>query len=170
MRYFFILFLTLFISSCGFHPRGSVALAPSLQQLYIKSSDPYGWLPRGLADYLSYSGVHTTTSIANAETILDILHIDKNEQLLSVSGTQQTRQYNLILSVTFQLTDPKGQVFVAPQTVSETRVLTVASDQILGGSNEADNLYQQMHQAIIYDMINRLSSRNVTTLLEQKKR
>ena len=169
MRYFFILFLTLFISSCGFHPRGSVTLSPSLQQLYIKSADPYGWLPRSLANYLSYSGVHTTTSAENADTILEIQSVTKNEQLLSVSGTQQTRQYNLILSVTFQLTDPKGQILVASQTVSESRILTVASDQILGGSNEADNLYQQMHQPILYDIVTRLTSRNVTTALEQKK-
>ena len=84
---------------------------------------------------------------------------------MSVSATQLTRQYNLILSVTFQLLTPNGVVLTAPQPLTESRFVTIQSDQILGGSNEANSLYQQMRQAIAFDLMNRLASRDITLSL-----
>jgi outer membrane lipopolysaccharide assembly protein LptE/RlpB len=67
--------------------------------------------------------------------------------------------------VTFQVTDPKGKILLSPQTVSETSTLAITAGQILAGSNEASNLYQQMRQAIVYDILSRLSSRQVSRIL-----
>jgi LPS-assembly lipoprotein len=162
---FLILFAATFLSSCGFHLRGTAPLSPPLQELYIKTADPYGQLTRNLAEYLKMSGVHLTETPEEATTVLHIISETENQQLLSVSGTQQTRQYNLTLVVTFEISNPKGVVLVPPQTLNEQRTLTTQSDQILGGSNEQNTLYQQMRQAIIDDIVNRLASRDVTTLL-----
>jgi LPS-assembly lipoprotein len=165
-----LLFLSLLVTSCGFHPRGEVTLPPNMQSIYIKTNDPYGWLALGLENYFKTSGTYIAASPKSADLTIHILHVDKAQQLLSVSGTQQTRQYNLVLSATFQLLNAEGKTTVEQQTVSETRVLTVAADQILGGSNEADNLYTQMHQPIVYDIISRITSRDITAELEQHKK
>ena len=60
MRYFFIFMLMLAITSCGFHMRGPMPLAPPLHQLYLQTPDPYGELARNLRLYLKASGVHLT--------------------------------------------------------------------------------------------------------------
>ena len=166
---FFLVCLVTLLSSCGFHPRGAVTLAPPLYNLYLKTPSTYGQLAVTLKNYLTLSGVNFANSPIEATTILEILQETTSQQMLSVSGTQLTRQYNLILTVSFQITTPQNVTLVAPQVITETRVITVQADQILGGSNEANNLYQQMRQAIAYDMMNRLSSRQITSMLVAEK-
>jgi len=161
-----LLFMGLFfLTSCGFHTRGNIILAPPLHSIYLKTNDPYGQLAKNIKQHLKTSGVHITNQPSEAMTVLDILSEQQNNQLVNTSGTQQTRQYNLILTVNFQITDPFGKILTPAQTVSESRSLTIQSNQILAGSNESLNLYQQMRRAIVFDIISRLSSRDITTTL-----
>jgi LPS-assembly lipoprotein len=162
VRLVIILFTMTLLASCGFHLRGEVPLAPPLKRMYLQSPDPYGELARNLRLGLTAAGVQLTDSASQAATVLEILNEKTTQQLLSVGGTQQTRQYNLLLSVTFQVHSPKGKVLIAPQTVTDTQALTVQADQILGGSNEQNNLYQQMRQDIVFTLLNRLASQTAT--------
>jgi len=169
MRYFIFLFIAMALSGCGFQLRGSTPPNPALQDLYIKTSAPYSEVTHNLREYLNVSGIQVADTQQDAAIVLQILSETENQILLSVSGTAQTRQYNLILTIAFQVTNNKGTILVPPQTLSENRTLTVLSNQILGGSNEQTMLYQQMRQAIVYDILNRLGSRDIiATLINQK--
>ncbi len=165
IRTWFFIILLFSITSCGFHLRGSMPLAAPLYKLYLETNDPYGQLSRYLKQFLKISGVSLVDKQEDSTAVLVILREATSQQLLGISGTQQTRQYNLILNVTFQVTDPVGKVLVPLQSITETRSFTIKSDQILAGSNEANNLYNQMRQAIVYDMMARLGSTEVTRLL-----
>lgn len=164
-RYILFFIVLILLTSCGFQPRGPMPLAPPLRTLYLQTTDPYGQLARNLKQYLKMSGVQLTATPKEATTLLAILSEEPLQQLVSASSSQQTRQYNLILKVTFQITDAHGRVLVSPQTVSEMCTLTIQADQILSGSNQANHLYQQMRQAIVYDIMTRLSSQQITSLL-----
>jgi LPS-assembly lipoprotein len=173
MRYllsYLFLFAAFCLSSCGFQLRGSQPLNPLFQEIYIKTEDPYGQLTRNLREYLKMSGAHVTDTPGEAPTVLNILSETKTQALLSVSSNQQTRQYNLILTVTYEITNAKGVVLVPPQTAIETRAFTTVSDQILGGTNEQNTMYQQMQQAIVYDMMNRLGSRDIAIMLNTHRK
>ena len=160
--------IIIFLTSCGFHMRESIKLAPPLHTIYVKTADPYGQLARNLRQYLIANGIHVMDKPELATTILWILNEQTSNYLLGISGTQATRQYNLILTVKFELIDIKNNILIEPQIVSESQTLTIKADQILAGSNEADNLYQQMRQAIVYDIMSRLSSQEISTLLTSK--
>jgi LPS-assembly lipoprotein len=153
------------LSGCGFHLRQAVVLAPPLKRLYLQTAAPFDELSRNIKQYLKLSGVELVNSPVEAHTILDIIAENSSQQLLSVGGTQQTRQYNLILTVIFQVTTPDGRVLLPRQTVSEIQPLTVQSDLILAGSNEENNLYHQMRRQIVYTMMNRLASKQATLML-----
>ncbi|MBX3709756.1 MAG: hypothetical protein KIT56_03415 [Gammaproteobacteria bacterium] len=164
---FITLCLTLMaLASCGFHPQGETQLAMPLHQLYLQTPDPYGQLARSIQQYLKMSKVQLTASPAEAHTILSILHDDTSQELLSVSGTQQTRQYTLKVTVIFEINDAKGRTIVSPQTLSESRTITVQSNQVLGSSNEANLFYQQMRHTLAYAIINRIASREITKNIE----
>lgn len=166
-----IIILCLFLTGCGFHLRGygeASRFAPALHRIYLNSADPYGELARNLRQTLRLSGIYLACSPCESNVVLEVFKEVMKEDLLSVGGTQQTRQYNLILSVTFQITDPKGCVIVPPQTVSESRTLTIQSNQILGGSNEANTLYQQMRPALVFDIMTRLSSNDTIAALMRR--
>lgn len=159
------LFSVLLLTSCGFKLQGQMPLAPQLHHVYLQTSDPYGQLARHLQQYLHASKVQLATSPADASAILNILSDTTSQDLLSVSGTQQTRQYNIHVNVTFEVLDPAGRVLVAPQTITETRTITIQSNQILGSSNETSLYYQQMRRTIAYSIMNRLASKQTTEAL-----
>ncbi len=169
MRILFWILLCLCLSSCGFHQRTAPTLSPPLQTIYIQTNDPYGQLTKNLHLYLKMSGVHLAKTQSDATSTLEILSENTSEQLLNISGTQSTRQYNLTLTVTYRIMDNRGNVLVDTQTATETRPLTINANQMLSGSNQAVSLYQQMRQVIIYDIISRLASRDITTLLASKQ-
>lgn len=157
-----ICLMTLLLSACGFHPQGDVKLAPALKKMYLQTPDPYGTLARNLHDDLKMSHVNLATSPSSADTILEVQRDTTTQELLSVAGTQQTRQYKLIVSVTFAVTDNRGQPLLPAETLSETRTITVQANQILGSSNEASLYTQQMRRTLAYAILNRLASIEVT--------
>lgn len=169
MKKLLLLVVLLLLNGCGYHLRGPMALGPQLKNLYLQTADPYGELAHHVRLYLKMSGVHLAESPRNASAILDIQSENTSEQLLNISGTQQVRQYNLILTVTYQVTDQNGRPLIPLQTASETRPLTINASQMLGSSNQAVSLYQQMRQAIVYDIMSRLTSSEITALLNQRQ-
>ena len=164
-----LMFSCLLLASCGFHLQGPTILAPRLHSLYLQSNDPYGVLSQQLKQSLSYSKVKLADNAAAADTTLTILSDNQDQQLLSVSGTQQTRQYRLIVTVVFELSDQKGQTILSPQVLTESRILTMQSSQILASSNESNLLYQQMRRALATTIMYRLASQEVTDLLSAKQ-
>lgn len=162
MKKFLSIFLCLMLSACGFTLQGEKQLAQPLHRLYLQTPDTYGILEKSLKDSLRMSGVKLVSSPAEADTMLIVTADNTAQDLLSVSGTQQTRQYNLRLSVTFEVTTPNGDVILPPQSLGDTRTITVQSNQILGSSNEATLYYQQMRRSIVSAIMNRLASTDVT--------
>jgi LPS-assembly lipoprotein len=154
------------MTSCGFHLQRATHLAAPLHRMYLKTSDPYGQLARSLQQYLKISNVQLVTEPEQASTILSILQDTTAQDLLSVSGTQQTRQYTLKVTVVFEITTPEGKSLTGPQTLIETRTLTIQSNQVLGSSNEANLFYQQMRRTIAYAILNRISSNELTHIIE----
>jgi LPS-assembly lipoprotein len=159
------LFLLLTLSACGFHLRQPLPLAKPLQNIYVQSRTPYGDLTRNIKQYLQMSGVHLAASPEQAATVLNITQEVMSQDLISINSSQQTRQYNLRLSVTFEVTDPKGSILIAPQTLTELRPLTLQSNQILAGSNQATQIYRDMRRALTFNLMNRLASKGVTSAL-----
>lgn len=150
-----------FLTSCGFHPRGEANFSAPLQRIYIKTVSPYSELTQFLRLYFKVSGIYVADSEINATTVLQILSENRGQQLIGVSNSQQTRQYNLTLSVTFRLTDTKGTILSPAETMTESRTLPINSGEVLSGSNQAALLYQQMRKAIVFDIMNRLSSQEI---------
>ena len=166
MRKLYLLTLIcFFLSACGFHLQGKMQLAKPLRNIYLQTPDPYGTLARSLVEYLKMSKVTLASSPQTADTILVILQDNTSEELLSVSSTQQTRQYNLKVTVKFEITDAKDRIILAPQSLTEIRVITVQANQILGSSNEANLYYQQMRRAIAYAIMNRINSKEVSKIV-----
>ena len=149
-------------TGCGFHWQGEKQLAPPLHRMYLQTSDPYGTLARTLTQYMKLSHVQMVSSPAQAQTVLVISQENITQELLGISGTQQTRQYNLKISVTFEIADGHGHTIINPETLSESRTITVQSNQILGSSNEVNLYYQQMRRALAYAIMNRIASKEVS--------
>lgn len=162
MRHFFAMCCLLSLAACGFHPQGQRQVATQLHHVYLQTDDPYGRLARSLKQELKIADIHTTESADDANVILNTLGESTNQELISVSGTQQTRQYRLSVEVSFELTDNKGAPILEKQTLSEYRIITLQSNQILGSANEAQLFYEQMRMKLAHAILNRITSPEVT--------
>ncbi len=158
--FLFFMFIAL-LTACSFHLQGKKVLAPPLRHLYLKTSDPYGYLARSLEQILKMSDVTIVNSPEKADTTLVILQDSTNQQLLAPNGTLQTRQYNLQVVVSFEIMDKNGVIILSPQTLTEDRPITIQSNQILGSSNEISLYYQQMRRTLAYTIMNRIASTDV---------
>jgi len=160
----------LFITGCsGFHLRSPIHLSPALQKPYLETASPYSPLSHALLEAFRLSGATPVDTPRNASIIFAILGDQRTQTLLSVSSTQSSRQYRLSLIVTYQLISPKGKLLTGPETVTESRVLTMASDQILSSSNEINTLYHQIRIAVVHDIMNRLASHEISDILSGSK-
>lgn len=157
--------LTVLLVSCGFHLQGILPLAEPLKRLCLQTPDSYGYLARNLEQYLRMSGVELVSDPNLATATLQITADTNSQKLISVSSTKQTRQYNLIVTVNFQINDQKGRVILGSQSLTENRTITVQSSQILGSSNEANMFYQQMRRNLAYAIMNRIASKEVTQIV-----
>lgn len=166
-RLTFMVWLTALLSACGFHLRGSIPLAPPLQSMQVQSVEPYGNLTKYLKQSLRSSHVNVVDEGSAATTILNITQESTAQDLLSVNGTLQTRQYRLRLLVTFEIDDNKGRNIVPAEALAESRVITVQSNQILGSSNEADLYFEQMRRTLAATIMYRLTSHQVTNMVNQ---
>ncbi len=165
---FFILF---FLAGCtSFHLRGTAELPTPLKKLYLKTSQPYSPLSNAFKEYCQYSKIPLVKNEKDATAILVILNENTAQQLVAISNTQQTRQYNLSLAVSFQVISPEGNVLVPDATVSETRAVTLNASQLLSGSNQEEDLYEKMRQAIVVDVVRQLTSTDTFKQLNQLER
>jgi len=160
--------LMLLLTGCGFHLRGAEPLAPPFHHLYLQSNDPYSELTRYLKQSLKLSQVDFASTATSSSLILNITE-QQTQQLLGVGGTQQTRLYNLSLIVTYEITDPQGKILVPVEKITENRTVTIQASQVLGGSNEESNLYQQMRRAAVFDIMLRLASPKTTAAVNQQE-
>jgi len=164
---FFALFLVLLLSSCGFHLRGNIPLSPHIKHIYLKTESPYSELSRNIRTTFQTSNIDVVSTPDEANVTLAILSTQESQQQTNVSATQQTRQFLLTYTVIFEVQDSKGIPVSLPQTVSETRTFTIKSSETLAGSNEAMTLFQQMHSAVVFDMMTRLSSHQMTKSINE---
>ena len=157
------------VSGCGFHLRAPTSLSPALQKPYVVSPSPNSSLTRSLLKNFRLAGATPVETPRAASAVFTILGEQQSQTLLSVSSTQSSRQYRLLLSITFQITRPDGSILVGPQTLSESQVLTMNSDQILSSSNETQVLYQQIRIALVRNIMNRLTSEEISAILTESK-
>ncbi|OGT56304.1 MAG: hypothetical protein A3F14_04105 [Gammaproteobacteria bacterium RIFCSPHIGHO2_12_FULL_43_28] len=155
-----------FLTSCAFQLQGEMPLAPPLKRMHLQAIDTYSYLTRSLQQYLKMSNVTLVSNPLDADTIFVILRDENSQEFLGVSQTTQTRQYNLIVTVEFEINNAQGQTIVPPQRLTEVRTITMQSNQILGSNNEAYLYYQQMRRAIAYSIMNRISSKEVTEMIQ----
>ena len=99
-----IALLTLFISSCGFHLRGDYLMSPQLKTLHLSSADKFGELTRLVKQHLSINNVKLVPSAATDIAQLRLFKDSLNRRTLSVFPNGQVAEYELIYTVSYQLT------------------------------------------------------------------
>jgi LPS-assembly lipoprotein len=166
-KLFLLLILVCSLTACGFHLRGYAPLPPELHTLYLQSNSPYSALTKQLQQVLKSSGVILVQDSQDAPLTLQILSDNFGQQITGQGASGQISTYQLSYTVSYQLLDAKGRVVQPPQMVGTTRSYAINSNQILGDTTVQTGLKDDMRRDLIYQLLNRLRSRNTLKALEQ---
>lgn len=145
------------LSGCGFHLRGGVALAPVLEDAYLKSKNPYSGVSAVLRSELQTAGARLVNDPQQASVIIHILGSRSLRRVLSVGKGAKASEYELFEEVTFSLEDTQGKELLPVQTLKITRDLVFDETELLGKVSEAEDIKRQMQRSLARQIITRIN-------------
>lgn len=141
--------------ACGFRLRGTQHLP--FDSIYI-AAPPASALGIELARSVRAG---TTTRVlsdrAAAPAQLEIVSEARERDILSVNAQGRAREYLLRLRIVFRVHDGKGREYIAPTAISASRDLAVSEAQILARESEEAQLYLDMQNDLVQQILRRLS-------------
>ena len=138
-----LLLLLSLLAGCGFHLRGSDALARHAP-LYLEGIDRYNPLARRLQSALTASGIEVVESRQSAKAVLKIRDLGENQRVITVDSRGKATEYMLIRKVMVSLAAPDGNELVGEQEVGVRRSWVEVGKTGLAGRREAAELRVEM--------------------------
>ena len=124
------------LSACGFQMRGAQSVPPEMQRTYISTQDRHSPFYQQLRRELRASGVEIVDSPLDATAEFAILSDETGQRVLSVSGRNVPREFEVFYTVSYQLTagenalmELRQQTLVRDYTWDETLVLGKEHEQ-----------------------------------------
>lgn len=165
LNFFILLISTTLLSSCGFKLRSQSSLPASMYTIYYQTDNPYGSLEIALKTALKGSGINLVADQNKSRVIFHINSTRFSSDQTSIGPSTQARVYHLVMSCSFSLLNPKGKTLLETQTVSATRDLALAPNEVFEISGQVDAAKQSMQQEIIMKIFDILSSKRVFNAL-----
>ncbi|MDN2675078.1 LPS assembly lipoprotein LptE [Janthinobacterium sp. SUN026] len=154
--------LTVLLSACGFHLRGSNgSFMLPFATMYIGLPDTSP-LAIGLKRYIRAIG---STEVVNtrdgADAVLEVLsdpERNRTKTILSLNKNGRVQEYQLGYSINFRVVDKAGNQLLAPTTISLVRPITFDESQVLAKETEEAALYRDMRNDLVQQIMRRLAA------------
>lgn len=143
------------LSSCGFSLRGSAALPPALQTLQVESVDTNSDIAREVRRALRNNDVDVDDNSQSSGYNLQLGQEQSSERALSVNSQARAGEYQLTMSVPFQLLNA-GALVMGPETITLERVYLADPENAAAKSDEARLIQQEMRRELALQILRRL--------------
>ena len=145
------------LSSCGFGLRGTAALPAELETLQIQSADANSDIVRELRRVLRNNDVNVDDVEVTGGYTLQVGQEQNSERALSVNNQARAGEYQLTMSVPFQLLNGSTPV-LGPETVTLERVYLADPENAAAKSDEARLIQQEMRRELALQILRRLQA------------
>ena len=133
---------------CGFELQNNANFTGKIETLYIQTTDPYTVFYRTLKRQMENHGVEIVAESDDAYFDFIIHQDESNERILSVSGRNTPREYEVYYLIRWSLV--KGnQVIIQPMTSNKYQDYTFDQRQLLGKSNESRIIQEALAKDIV---------------------
>ncbi|QYG05584.1 MULTISPECIES: LPS assembly lipoprotein LptE [unclassified Janthinobacterium] len=154
--------LTVLLSACGFHLRGSngsFMLPFATMYIGLPETSP---LAIGLKRYIRAIGsTEVVDTKDGADAVLDVLtdpERNRTKTILSLNKNGRVQEYQLGYSINFRVLDKAGNQLLAPTTISLVRPITFDESQVLAKETEEAALYRDMRNDLVQQIMRRLAA------------
>jgi outer membrane lipopolysaccharide assembly protein LptE/RlpB len=153
--------IILFVSSCGFTPRGSITGTTDIGAVFIDASNsvPIAWRLRAA---LNDRNFNVTNNKENAKILIRLRNELQSRRVVSVENTGRVSEYEIRHSVDMQIAQsiddapPKYDAQQRANKVSVIREYTYDRTGVLGKADEADILRSEMREELVNHLLLRL--------------
>ncbi len=143
------------LSGCGFHLRGTGVDNVELEELQLSARNSYGQLYRNIRQALIIDGVTISES---APYHLQLVEERLDKTAVTYTSRATPAEFELVTSLTFQITDERSRPLVGPETLRTQRIFVNDTDNLTGTSEEEDLLRREMRDDLTRQLLFRLSS------------
>lgn len=154
----FVIFMLIVLAGCGFHLRGEAIIPDSLKVIYIQGVEMNRDLGRELKQSLTRNGVIVVSDYQQDSAILTIVEYKVDRRVLSVGSDAKVNEVELYGFAEFKVIDAEGQVLSDQQRVEARRDLQFDQNQVIGTTEEARLLRQQLDQQLVQSILRRLAA------------
>ena len=154
--------LTVLLSACGFHLRGSngsFMLPFATMYIGLPDSSP---LAIDLKRYIRAIGSTEVVDTKNgADAVLEVLsdpERNRTKTILTLNSSGRVSEYQLGYAITFRVLDKAGNQLLAPTTISLNRPITFNDAQVLAKESEEAALYRDMRKDLVQQIMRRLAA------------
>jgi LPS-assembly lipoprotein len=144
------------LAGCDFHLRGKVQMA--FTRIYIGGSLDAASMNEVRKVLSEDVGLTITPTPEEAQVVVTLSALTRDKQVLTLNAQGLVSQYLLTVRMSFRASDASGTELLAPSTASVTRQFNYSDAQILAKQQEEQQLYKDMQQEVLLQLLRRLSA------------
>ncbi|MCG5495719.1 LPS assembly lipoprotein LptE [Ectothiorhodospira variabilis] len=152
-----VVLVCLTLVACGFQLRGAGELPPEMARTAISGISEQDALARDLAQSLRANGVRVVER-DEADALLRITRMDTGRRTLSVGGDARVSEYEVYLTIGFQVEGLGSEFEIPTQTLTLTRDYLFDPAGVLGRSEQERVLRESMRRDAVQLILLRLQS------------
>lgn len=145
------------LAGCGFRLQGRAPLAPSLAVTYVDAENPQSDFVQELRKSLRASGVRLADSRTEAAVVVTLQRDVFNERVLSVSGRNLPREYELTYTVKFGVRAGDKEL-IAPEELTVSREMSFDERIALAKEREKEIQRDALARDLVGLVMRRLST------------
>lgn len=153
-RGFVVLLSLLLISACGWRLRGSMALPPGIDVIYVQGDSELIIEP--MKELLRANRVRVADGLSGAQLLIDIQRYDEQRRVVSVGANTRVSEYELIADAVFTVSDAQGGELLPASEATLIRAYQYDQDNILAMEAEERLIREEMRRELARQIIGRL--------------
>lgn len=152
--------LAMLMSGCGFQLRGTGATDFALQELGLSARNSYGETTKAVREALERNGVAVRDG---ARYRLDLVSESEQQRTASYTSAARSAEQELTTRVDYRIQGPQGLTLLQDQ-VEVRKVYVYDQNNLIGSSQEAEQLRDEMRREAVQQLMMRLQHLNTSEL------
>jgi len=144
--------LALLLSACGFQLRGTGNTEFALTEIDLQARDSHGQTLQQLKELLESNGVRVHSG---AKYSLNLTNEQSRKRTASYTRAARTAEYELTTTLDYEFLGPQNTPLLRDR-VEVQRVYVYDSNNLIGSSQEADQLRQEMRRELLQQLVMRV--------------
>lgn len=154
--------LTLLLSACGFHLRGSQMVAEPFKEMTLVSKHPFAPFEVQLKKRLRTQGVRLIPAGAKQVPTLEITSTQINRSAGALGRDKRLQEVELAIEVRAQVLAADGTVIMPIETFHHQTSATFNDGLLLGQTEEENQIKRDLRETVIDLILHRLIALNLS--------